>query len=159
MQWKEIRPFVKHTEGYAVLPEEYCKKAFNQLMARLREGRPKMQQRRYKPRTIVLTNGMASKVARQARLRSLPKHAKKVRMAARSQAIPAAAPRSTPRPVKNVPVPRARTPEEEAAARKAENWAKHKARQQKESYEKIKRVTRAREAGIRNAVLRKARLS
>ena len=159
MQWKELRPYVKHTEGYAVLPEEYCKKAFNQLMARLREGRPRMQQRRYKPRTIVLTNGLASKLARQARLRSLPTHARKLKKRAPSQAkVPVLNLRTVPAIMK-VSTPKARTPEQQKAAIKAENIAKHKARQAKESYEKMKRVTRAREAGIRNAVLRKARLS
>ena len=39
-EWKDIRPFVQHTEGYAVLPEHVCKKAFENLMERMREGRP-----------------------------------------------------------------------------------------------------------------------
>ena len=38
-EWQEFRPFVQHTEGYAVLPEHVCKKAFESLMERMRKGR------------------------------------------------------------------------------------------------------------------------
>ena len=39
-EWNDIRPFIQHTEGYAILPENVCKKAFVSLMERMREGRP-----------------------------------------------------------------------------------------------------------------------
>jgi hypothetical protein len=65
IEWKEVRPFLKHTEGYAVLPEEDCKIAFERLMKRLREGRPVVRKvRPYVPRTIVLPNWHAAKLAR-----------------------------------------------------------------------------------------------
>jgi len=151
--WKEIRPLVKHTEGYAVLPEEHCKKVFKNLMERLREGRPRMQQRRYKPRTIVLTRGTGSRLDRQARLRSLPKDVREEKRAAISQA------KRAPRPVKGIPVVKLKTPAELAAERKKARMAEHERRQRKEVEEKKKRIARAREAGIRNARVRKTKLS
>jgi len=39
-EWNEIRPLIQHTEGYALLQENVCQKAFESLMERLREGRP-----------------------------------------------------------------------------------------------------------------------
>ena len=77
MQWKEIRPYVKHTEGYAVLPEQYCKKAFKWLMERLRAARPIIRRRVFKPFTIFLKNGYDSKFVRRVKLRNMPKHIKK----------------------------------------------------------------------------------
>ena len=76
-QWREIRPLIKHTEGYAVLPEEYCKKAFYKLMERLREGRPIVRQPKFKPYTIVLTNRYASHFVRRIKLRNMAEHLKK----------------------------------------------------------------------------------
>jgi ribosomal protein L28 len=62
--WKEIRPAVRHTEGYAVLPEEYCKKAFKTLMERLREGRPVVRRRNPRPKTIFLNQARSEAFAR-----------------------------------------------------------------------------------------------
>jgi len=65
-EWREIRPFLKHTEGYAVLREE----AFDRLMKQLREGRPAVRMvRQYRPRTIVLSNYHAAALARKANQR------------------------------------------------------------------------------------------
>ena len=149
---------MKHTEGYAVLPEEHCKKVFKNLMERLRQGRPRMQQRRYKPRTIVLTRGTGSRLARQARLRSLPKDVREERRTAISQAEKPVTKR-TPRPVKAIPVVTPKTPAELAAERKKARMAEHERRQKKEVEEKKKRIARAQEAGIRNARVRKTKLS
>jgi hypothetical protein len=44
-QWRDIRPFVRHTEGYAVLPEQDCKKAFYAVMGKLMEGRPVLRKK------------------------------------------------------------------------------------------------------------------
>lgn len=74
-EWKDIRPLVRHTEGYAVLPEIVCKKEFNRLMGLLRKGRP-VTRRKYKPATIVLTNGKDSKFVRQVKLKNMPPHIK-----------------------------------------------------------------------------------
>jgi len=76
-EWKEIRPLIKHTEGYAVLPEQFCKKAFDTLMRRLREGRPIVRKQKFTPQTIVLSRGLDSKFVRQVRLMNMPKHIKK----------------------------------------------------------------------------------
>jgi len=66
-EWREIRPFLKHTEGYAVLREEDCKIAFERLMKQLREGRPAVRKvRQYRPRTIVLSNYHGAALARKA---------------------------------------------------------------------------------------------
>jgi hypothetical protein len=152
-EWKEIRPLIKHTEGYAVLPEQFCKTSFQQLMERLREGRPRMQRQRYKPKTIVLTNRRASRLARLARRASILEeegvsHAKK---------YPA---RKIVKPVETeIAPPVAINPAKLAARRKEARLTAHKARQRKESEEKKKRVKRAREAGIRNAIRRKTMLS
>jgi hypothetical protein len=156
--WKEIRPLVKHTEGYAVLPEEHCKKVFRNLMERLREGRPRMQQRRYNPRTIVLTRGTGSRLARQARLRSLPKDVREQRRMAISQAEKPVTKR-TPRPVKTIPIVAPKAPAALAAERKKTRMAEHERRQKKEMEEKRKRIARAQEAGIQNARARKTKLS
>jgi hypothetical protein len=65
-KWTELRPLVAHTEGYAVLPEEDCKLAFETLMKRLREGRPAIRQvRRYEPRTIALPDYYGRKLAQR----------------------------------------------------------------------------------------------
>jgi hypothetical protein len=64
--WREIRPVVKHTEGYAVLPEEHCKKAFKSLMERMRKGRPVVRRLTPTPRTIVLKRKMAANFVRHA---------------------------------------------------------------------------------------------
>jgi hypothetical protein len=59
-----IRPFLKHTEGYAVLREEDCKIAFDRPMRRLKEEHPAVRQGRpHVPRTIVLSNWHAAKHA------------------------------------------------------------------------------------------------
>jgi len=148
---------VKHTEGYAVLPEEHCKKVFKNLMERLRQGRPRMQQRRYKPRTIVLTHGTGSRLARQAWLRSLPKDVREERSAAISQAKESVTKR-TPRPVKAIAVVKPKAPTELAAERKKARMAEHERRQKKEVEEKKKRIAQAQEAGIQNAQVRKTKL-
>jgi ribosomal protein L28 len=63
-QWKEIRPLIKHTEGYAVLPEEYCKRAFKVLMERLRVGRPVVRRKTLGSNVIVLNRHFAKQFAR-----------------------------------------------------------------------------------------------
>jgi ribosomal protein L28 len=65
-EWTDLRPFLVHTEGYAVLPEQDCKLAFETLMKRLREGRSAIRQvRRYEPRTIALPDYYARKLAQR----------------------------------------------------------------------------------------------
>ena len=76
-QWKEIRPLIQHTEGYAVLPEEHCKMAFKKLMERLREGRPIVRQPKFKPYNVVLTGKYAKKFVRQIKVRNIAEHQKK----------------------------------------------------------------------------------
>jgi len=75
-QWRDIRPLVRHTEGYAVLPESVCEKQFERLMSRLRQGRSVVR-REYNPPTIVLTRGRDSKFVRQVRLKNMPEHIKR----------------------------------------------------------------------------------
>jgi hypothetical protein len=72
-EWSDIRPLIKHTEGYAVLPERHCKRAFTLLMERLREGRPVMPTK-YKPETIVLPPGLDSDFVREVKLLNSSKH-------------------------------------------------------------------------------------
>jgi ribosomal protein L28 len=72
-QWKDIRPLIRHTEGYAVLPEEDCKKAFKTLMERLRDGRPMVRRRNLAPKPIVLTPYKERKLLRRARALNMPR--------------------------------------------------------------------------------------
>jgi len=127
------------------------------LMERLRQGRPRMERRRYKPRTIVLTNGMASRLARQARRVSMPRHIVKKQGVPNADKNPAR--KKLKRVKTEIAAPVAVDPAKLAARKKEARIAAHKARQKKESEEKQKRIMRAREAGIRNAIRRKTLLS
>jgi len=63
-EWQEFRPFVQHTEGYAVLPEHLCKKTFESLMERMRKGRPVVRRRIFRA-TPTYSSGRRGKVARR----------------------------------------------------------------------------------------------
>src|SRR5277367_114882 len=64
-EWQEFRPFVQHTEGYAVLPEHVCKKAFESLMERMRKGRPVVRRRVF--RATPSYSSRRGKVARRVK--------------------------------------------------------------------------------------------
>jgi ribosomal protein L28 len=66
-EWRDIRPFVRHTEPYAVLPEQYCKIAFTTLMERLRSGSRVRKVVRIVPKTVFLGKGYDSRFVRQMR--------------------------------------------------------------------------------------------
>ena len=78
-EWKEIRSYIRHTEAYAVLPEQYCKAAFTSLMKRLRDGRPVVRKPVPVARSTFLKPGLDSKFVRRVRIMNLPRHIKKLR--------------------------------------------------------------------------------
>jgi len=162
--WREIRPLIRHTEGYAVLPEEYCKKAFRDIMERLREGRPVMRQRviRRRPRVIILTNTKAAKLSRKARLRDENREKKLRDTRYRKLALVHAKLKTKTAALKNIeetplvsPQPK---PVDEAKVR--ERRKQRKAEKHKKHVEYQRRVrAEAKQASIKKKQLRKARLS
>jgi len=101
-QWKDIRPYIRHTEGYAVLPEEHCKKAFAALMERLREGRPVVRRQGLVNRPIILSRTSVLKLVRRTKRVQLSNTALKTRvtpkqtstLASKRVRLPAAVPKS-----------------------------------------------------------------
>ena len=69
-EWQEFRPFVQHTEGYAVLPEHVCKKAFESLMERMRKGWRPVVRRRISRATPTYSPRRGGKVARRVKTAS-----------------------------------------------------------------------------------------
>ena len=159
-QWREIRPLIKHTEGYAVLPEEYCKRAFNKLMERLREGRPIVRQPKFKPYTIVLSNRYASRFVRRIKLRNMGEHLEKTRRPKkplrRGEKRRTVGDSNTQSSVLLV-TPEERAKEKIAEQKKAQAAMKEKRKLQ--AQKKAGRMARATEARIRSKQKRKAQLS
>jgi ribosomal protein L28 len=156
-RWKDIRPLIRHTEGYAVLPEEYCKMAFRKLMERLREGRPIMRRQKFQQNTIVLSNGYDSKFVRRVKLRNMPKHLKRTR--------PTKPPSARAQKVKKVKVVTSKPPvtaeekvKQQIADRKKQN-AEREAKRKLKAKQRAERKARAAEARIANKKKRKALLS
>jgi len=165
--WKEIRPLIRHTEGYAVLPEQYCKKAFGEIMERLREGRSVTRRRRVartsKPRTIVLSNRDARRLVRRTRLMNMPAH---IKLDRRRKALLQSSPKSArakPAPIENVERPQSKLTADQAMLN---NWktewkkmAKKEAKRKKHLEYRATVKQQAIEAVVRNKQLRKAWLS
>jgi ribosomal protein L28 len=72
-QWQDIRPLIRHTEGYSVLPEGDCKKAFKRLMERLRSGEPMARRQNLAPKPIVLTPYKERRLLRRVRALNIPR--------------------------------------------------------------------------------------
>lgn len=76
MEFKDIRPFVKHTEWYAALPEHDCKLAFYSLMKALnprrlkarRAGKRRALRRRVKPAVVVRVSKNIRRMIRRRKI-------------------------------------------------------------------------------------------
>jgi hypothetical protein len=115
-QWKDIRPLIRHTEGYAVLPEEYCKIAFRDLMERLRAGRPVVRRRNLGPKPIMLTRSKERALLRQVRVINTPRRVLKAQRPVQPARVPS--------PVK--PANQTATPSTTKAKRDGRNNAQQK---------------------------------
>jgi hypothetical protein len=167
--WKVIRPWIRHTEGYAVLPEEFCKKAFRDIMERLREGRPVMRRRtihgRIGPRTIILRNGEASKFVRRVRLYNMAPKLRREAVQQRQARLKKQA-KPKPKPKESISLANVANPEITVDQKRLNNMRHEGEKQRKEEERKQKYKqhmqnvrAQALEAAIRQKQLRKMWLS
>jgi ribosomal protein L28 len=159
--WKEIRPVVKHTEGYAVLPEEHCKKAFRGLMEGLRAGRRGVRRLTPIPKTIVLGPKQEAKFVRNANL-GIKGRARKVWKSRVLAPMVRFAPTQSKgsalqRPI--IPVKLQHQKAEKKVVQKKEGKANGKSKRRLEAQKRKDRMAKAKKANIERRKKRKAMLS
>jgi hypothetical protein len=159
--WKEIRPVVRHTEGYAVLPEEYCKKVFRSLMEGLRAGRPVVRRRIPIPKTIVLGPKQEARFVRNANSGSKDRARTVRKSRILAPMVRFARTHSKGMALKSpvIPVKLQHQKAEKKVVQQREGRTNNKARQRLKAQKRKDKMAKAKKANIERRKKRKAMLS